>query len=274
VRRPLTAGVLIGISHEGGTTATNAALEATRAAGGTTALITVGAGSPGAGLADHVVTTEEQDQSWCHTVGYLSPIVAGVVLGSRIAGTRLDAVAIHALLDVAHDPRGAADAAAGLAGADRLIVAGAGPDYVSAREMALKVSEGARLAAEALELETVLHGHLAAATRWTGLVVIGTDAVGDGLAATRLRRVLEAASVLAMPAAALLGGSLSSTLDEALTPAGRIILPHTGRVRGVANSLLAPVIPLQLVAERLARARGVDPDTLGREDPGQAAAHA
>ncbi len=44
VRHPLDAGVLVGISHEGGTTATNAALEATRAAGGTTALITVGAG--------------------------------------------------------------------------------------------------------------------------------------------------------------------------------------------------------------------------------------
>jgi glucosamine 6-phosphate synthetase-like amidotransferase/phosphosugar isomerase protein len=273
VRRPLEAGVLVGISHEGGTTATNAALEATRAAGGTTALITVGAGSPGAALADHVVTTGEQDQSWCHTVGYLSPIVAGIVLGSRISGTRLDAVAIHALLDVAHEPRGAADVASGLSGVDRLIVAGAGPDYVSAREMALKISEGARVAAGALELETVLHGHLAAATRWTGLVVIGTEAIGDGLASERLRRVLEAARALAMPAAALLDESVAATVEAALTPAGRIILPHTGRVRGVAASLLAPVLPLQLVAERLARARGVDPDTIGREDAAQAAAH-
>ena len=274
VRRPLDAGVLIGISHEGGTAATNAALEATRAAGGTTALITVGSGSPGAALADHLVATEEQDQSWCHTVGYLSPIVAGIVLGSRIAGARLDAAAIHALLDVANEPRGAADVAAGLAGVDRLIVAGAGPDYVSAREMALKISEGAHLAASGLELETVLHGHLAAATRWTGLVVIGTDALGTGLAAERLRRALEAARSLSMPAAALLDESVATTLDPALTPAGRITLPHTGRVRGVAASLLAPILPLQLVAERLARARGVDPDTIGREDPAQAAAHA
>jgi len=273
VRRPLAGGVLVGISHEGGTTATNAALEATRAAGGTTALITVGAGSPGAALADHVVTTEEQDQSWCHTVGYLSPIVAGLVIASRISGARLDAAAIHALLDVANEHRGAADVAAGLAGVDRLIVAGAGPDYVSAREMALKISEGARVAAGALELETVLHGHLAAATRWTGLVVIGTDAIGSGLAAERMRRVLEAARALAMPAAALLDESVAATVDPSLTPAGRIILPHTGRVRGVAASLLAPVLPLQLVAERLARARGVDPDTLGREDPAQASAH-
>lgn len=274
VDRPLTAGVLIGVSHEGGTTATNAALEATRAAGGTTALITVGGGSPGAALADHVVMTEEQDQSWCHTVGYLSPIVAGIVLGSRITGARLDAVAIHALLDVANDHRGAANIAAGLAGVDRLLVAGTGPDHGSAREMALKVSEGARLAAGALELEAVLHGHLAAATRWTGLVVIGTDAVGDGLATERLKRALEAARALSMPAAALLDESLAAIIEPALTPAGRIVLPHTGRVRGVAASLLAPILPLQLVAERLARARGMDPDTIGREDPAQGAAHA
>jgi fructoselysine-6-P-deglycase FrlB-like protein len=273
VRRPLAAGVLIGVSHEGGTAVTNAALEATRAAGGTTALITVSSGSPGAALAEHVVTTEEQDQSWCHTVGYLSPIVAGIVLGSRIAGTRLDAAAVHALLDVANEPRGAADVAAGLAGVDRLVVAGAGTDYISAREMALKISEGARVAASALELETVLHGHLAAATRWTGLVVIGTEAATGGLAAERLKRVLEASRALSMPAAALLDESVASGIEPELTPAGRIALPHTGRVRGVAASLLAPLIPLQLVAERLARARGVDPDTIGREDPAQAAAH-
>lgn len=273
VRRPLGTGVLVGVSHEGGTTATNAALEAGRAAGATTALVTAGAGSPGAALADHLVTTAEQDQSWCHTVGYLSPLIAGIVLGSRISGSRLDAAAIHALLDVANEPRGAADVASGLSGVDRLIVVGAGPDYVSAREMALKISEGARVAAGALELETVLHGHLAAATRWTGLVVIGTDTLGSGFAAERLRRVLEAARALAMPAAALLDESVAVAIDAALTPAGRIILPHTGRVRGIAASLLAPVIPLQLVAERMARARGVDPDTLGREDPAQAAAH-
>ena len=274
VRRPLRDGVLVGVSHEGGTAATNAALEATRAAGGATALITVGRGSPGGALADHVVATDEQDQSWCHTVGYLSPIIAGLVVASRISGSRLDAVALHALLDVSHEPRAASDVAAGLAGIDRLVVAGANADHVTAREMALKVAEGARLPAEALELETVLHGHLAAATRWTGLVVIATDAVANGFAADRLRRLVDAARALSMPTAGLLSEPISAGLDESLTPAGRIVLTHTGRVRGVAADLLAPVIPMQLVAERLARARGVDPDTLGRENEAQAAAHA
>ena len=166
--RPIAEGLLIAVSHEGGTQITNEALRAARTSGARTALITVGGGSPGAELADLVVRTEEQDQSWCHTVGYLSPLLVGVVLAARLSRSRVDALAIRALLDVADDPHAAASTASALAGSDRLIVAGAGVDHVSARELALKVAEGARLPAAAHELETLLHGHLAAATRWTG----------------------------------------------------------------------------------------------------------
>ncbi len=59
-----TSGLVIGISHEGGTAATNAALEAARRAGGRTALVTVSDRSPGAALADIVVTTDELDEGW------------------------------------------------------------------------------------------------------------------------------------------------------------------------------------------------------------------
>ena len=273
-RRPPAAGVVVAVSHEGGTTATNEALRAARDAGARTAIVTVGSGSPGAAAAELVVMTGEQDQSWCHTVGYLSPLLAGVVIASRVAGSRLDAVAIHSLLEVATEPRAAADAAAGLTGIDRLIVAGTGQDWPATRELALKVAEGARLPADAVELETLLHGTLAAATRWTGLVVIASDpTLGSGLGRDRLVRLLEAGRALAMPAAGILGEMLHADLDPSLTPAGRMRVPGSGRVRGVAASLLGPVIPLQLLAERLARARGVNPDTLGREDAAQAAAH-
>ena len=172
--RPIADGLLIGISHEGGTHITNEALRTARASGARTALITVGGGSPGAALAELVIRTEEQDQSWCHTVGYLSPLLVGVVLAGRLSRSKVDALAIRALLDVADDPHAAASMASALAGIDRLIVVGVGADYVSARELALKVAEGARLPTAAHELETVLHGHLAAATRWTGLVLLLT----------------------------------------------------------------------------------------------------
>jgi glucosamine 6-phosphate synthetase-like amidotransferase/phosphosugar isomerase protein len=221
-----------------------------------------------------VITTGEQDQSWCHTVGYLSPLIAGTVIASKVGGTRLDAPAIRALLDVAADPRATANVVAGLSGIDRLLVVGGGADWSSSCELALKVVEGARLPADAVELETVLHGTLAAATRWTGLVLLLTDPTVVEAARDRLLKVLAAARALSLPTAAILAEGLSTEVDASLTPAGQLVVPQTGRVRGVAASLVGAAIPLQLLAERLARARGVDPDTLGREDPAQSAAHA
>lgn len=272
LRRPLTDGLLIAVSHEGGTHVTNEALRAARAAGAHTALVTVGAGSPGAEIAELVVRTEEADQSWCHTVGYVSPLLVGVVLAARLKRSRLDAVAVRALLDASADPHAAAAVAGGLTGSDRLIVIGAGPDLISAHELALKVGEGARLPATAIELESVLHGHLAAATRWTGAVLILTTA--DPFVRDRVARVLDAARTLSLPAAGIVAEDLATQIPADQLPAGRIVLPRVGRVRGVAGSLLGSAMALQLLAERLARARGVNPDTLGREDPAQAAAHA
>ena len=274
LRRPMTDGLLIAVSHEGGTQATNAALEAARTAGARTALITVGGESPGAALAELVVRTEEMDQSWCHTIGYLSPVVAGVMLALRVAGKRSDAPAIRSALEANDDHRGPASLAAGLTGTDRIVVIGSGPDLVTARELALKISEGARLPATAHDVETILHGHLAAATRWTGLVLVASDeSMRPPGFRERAERVLAAAGSLGMPAAAILGERTAAAIPADATPASRIVLARSTRVSAVAGALLGPILPLQLLADRLARARGVNPDTLGREDPGQAAAH-
>ena len=274
LRRPMTNGLLIAVSHEGGTQATNAALEAARAAGARTALVTVSGGSPGAALADLVVRTEEMDQSWCHTVGYLSPVVAGAMLALRVAGKRSDAPAIRSALEANDDHRGPASLAAGLTGTDRIMVVGSGPHLVTARELALKISEGARLPATAFDVESVLHGHLAAATRWTGLVLVATDeAMRLPGVLKRVQAVLAATTALSMPAAAILGERTAAAIPGDATSAGRIVLARPTRVSAVTGALLGPILPLQLLADRLARARGVNPDTLGREDPSQAAAH-
>ena len=95
---PPTRGLVIGISHEGGTTATNAALRAARDAGRSTAVITVSRRSPAGALAGIVVETEELDHGWCHTVGYLSPIVAAAAVGAHLSGRPLDASAVEGLL--------------------------------------------------------------------------------------------------------------------------------------------------------------------------------
>ncbi|MGZ6298982.1 MAG: SIS domain-containing protein, partial [Candidatus Limnocylindria bacterium] len=228
-RRPPRNGVLLAVSHEGGTWATNEAITAAHAAGSITALITVSSRSPGASLADHVLQTEEQDQSWCHTVGYLSPVIAVAALAGELRGEPLDPVVARALLGAAdHEPT-AESAAANLASCARLLIVGSGIDYPAARELALKIEEGARLPATALQLETIRHGHLASADERIGLILVLTD--GERWGETlieRSRAVLRSAAELGMPAAALLAADLGDDVPQALTPAGRLSVPMAG----------------------------------------------
>ena len=265
-------GVVLAVSHEGGTAATNDALERARAAGATTALITVSDRSPGAAHADHVLATEEQDQSWCHTVGYLSPLVAGAVLHAALRGSRLSPGSVEHQV-VAGEAAAAARLAESLARCERLLVVGSGLDHAAARELALKIEEGAHLPATAHELETIRHGHLAAATDRTGLVAILADgeARGPGLR-DRTASVLRAAGALGMPATLIAATDRATPDVRRLAAGGAIGVPLArGLPRPVAASL-AVVVPLQLLAERLARARGTNPDPIGRDDPRQAAA--
>jgi glucosamine--fructose-6-phosphate aminotransferase (isomerizing) len=272
--RPLWRGVAIAISHEGGTAVTRRALDATRRAGARTVLVTVSARSPGAALADAVIATDEQDQSWCHTVGYLSPLLAATTLAALIHGRVPAPHAIADLLVPGQHIDGAEAVGRALAASRSVIVAGNGVDYPTARELALKIAEGARIPALALDVETVLHGHLAAASEATALVAILTDpTAGAPLLLERTKRLLRAAAALGIPAGAILASELDWDVDDDLTPAGRLLVRPAAHVTPVVRSALGAAVPLQLIAERTARARGVNPDTLGRDDPRQAAAH-
>ena len=263
-------GIVIGVSHEGGTWATNQALQQAKRSGATLALITASDRSPGAALADIVVTTDEQDQSWCHTVGYLAPIIVGAAVAAHITGEPIDPGAARALLaaGLATDAVEATEAmAAALAGVERLIVTGSGTDRGAARELVLKVEEGAHLPAAMRDLETVLHGHLAGIDDQTGLVLILTDATGDDARAGRAAGVLRAAAAIGVRSGAILSTRHASAIDAALTPAGRLVVPVTGSLPAAVASIVGSVVPLQLLTERLARVRGVNPDPIRRDDP-------
>jgi glucosamine--fructose-6-phosphate aminotransferase (isomerizing) len=270
--RPSSSGVLVGVSHEGGTWATNGALREARDAGCQTALITVSNRSPGAQLAQVVVQTHEQDQSWCHTIGYLSPMLAATALAAAIRAQPVDPISVRAMLDTADgDPAG--EAATILANCTRLVVVGSGADYGAARELALKVEEGVHLPSTAHHLETLRHGHLAATDSTTGLVIILTDAEQRGeMLLDRARAVLRSAAAIGMPAAGIIAADLGDDIPRDLTPAGRLAVPVTSRLPRVEVSLIGSAIPLQQLTERLARERGTNPDTIGRDDPRHAAA--
>src|SRR5262249_56016786 len=103
-------GLGIGVSHEGGSAATIRAMEAAGDRGARVGLITGSAHSPAAGMAtpELVVETVEMDQGWCHTVGYVAPIVASTAVAEHLVGEPVDADAIVELLrDGAADEAGA-----------------------------------------------------------------------------------------------------------------------------------------------------------------------
>ena len=262
---PGRGGLVIGISHEGGTWATNRALEAAIAAGSRTALVTAAGGSPGAGLVDLVVTTDEMDQSWCHTVGYLSPILAATAVAGHLLERRPDPETVRAALAAgAAGTAGAEAAATRLATAGHLIVIASGADRPAARELALKVEEATWLPATMRDLETFLHGHLPATGPGSALVLILTDADGLEARAERAAEALAAAQAVGLTALAILGDAAHAELLHAPTPAGRLRAAIPAGLEGPAAALLASATPLQLLTERLARARGTNPDPIRR----------
>jgi len=264
------AGVVIGISHEGGTSATNQSLAKAHAEQSKVAIVTASDRSPGAELADIVVATEEMDESWCHTVGYLSPILAACAVAGHLTKRAVNAAAVRdalaAGLDVAELARTEA-LAEQLAGVDRLVVVGSGADRPAARELALKVEEGAHLPAAMRDLETLLHGHLAGMDPRTGLVVVLADTSPDAEArATRAADVLRAAAEIGIAAGAIIATRHARTVAPALTPAGRIVVPASPELPPAIAALVGSTVPLQLLTERLARARGVNPDAIRRDE--------
>ena len=266
--RPPDRGLVIGITHEGGTPATNRALEAARTAGRRTAVVTVTGRSPVGRLADIVVETDELDQGWCHVVGYLSPILAMAVVGAHLSGAVIDGDAVGAVLAAgARDDIGAERIAGGLADAAHLIVIASGVDRAAGRELTLKVEEATWLPSAYRDLETFLHGHLPATDRATGLVLILADREGRTERTTRARQALAAAAVLGVRSAAIVAPGVDEELDPALTPLGRLIVAEDASLPNAVAALAGTATPLQLLTERLARARGTNPDPIRRDDP-------
>jgi glucosamine--fructose-6-phosphate aminotransferase (isomerizing) len=238
--RPQSGGVCIGISHDGGTRATTLALEEAAAAGATTALVTNVPGGSASGPAEHLIVTPVHDDSWCHTVAYTSSIAVGAALARELGLEGVDGARAEAVLHAGIERQPAA-----LTGADRVVTTGFGLDLITARELALKIAEGARIPAAAFQLETLLHGHLAGEDGDTAAVLVDT-----GPAATRPER-------RATMAAAALGEIGVPVLT---------LVPADDELRGSVERLLAGAAALQTLTLALAGARGVNPDLIRREE--------
>jgi fructoselysine-6-P-deglycase FrlB-like protein len=230
---PQDGGVLIGVSHEGGTQATLDALKAAKDA--RTLLVT----ASDSGAADLAVRTPLTDTSWCHTVGYLSPLLAFVAM----SGARIDAKGIVEAVLAERDAF--RDMAATLHGCERILAVASGADEVTAREISLKIEEGVHVPTTPLGLEKVLHGHLPAADQRTGLIVFRLEPRQAERRDARAAQVRAAAAVLDMPAV---------TIER---------LPTEGTVAG---ALTAGAVALQLLTLELVHAAGTNPDLIRREE--------
>jgi fructoselysine-6-P-deglycase FrlB-like protein len=264
---PRPGGLCIAVTESGGTRATLLAIEAARDAGAATAAIT--ANPEGAAIAsvDMAMVTPRRDKSWCHTVAYTSAILAGGALAAEIAEVELEGSQIADWLAQAVAP---AEAEHQIAHAMRnltlLQIVGSGADRTTARELALKIEEGARRPAVARDLETLLHGHFVACGPDTGLIAILTDDRGSERRWRRAELGMAAAARLGMPVVAVLSPQAASAIPQNRTPAGRIVLPGMADTLPPLRALLGGAAALQRLTLAMVAEAGVNPDLIRREE--------
>ncbi len=235
---PPTGGLLVAISHEAGTPATLAAARGAGEAGAQVVLITAQPERVPTGV--EPIGTPLHDRSWCHTVAYLSPLL----LHAAFAG--LSPQRAHELIaaQLAARPERRRQAHR-LAGCRRLLVVGSGVDEITGAELALKLEEATYVPTTPLGAEKVLHGHLPAADREAGLVLLRFDPDHRDERDRRSADVAAAAGVLDMPTVEL-GAADAVTRVEAL---------------------LAGALALQVLTLELCLAVGTNPDLIRREQP-------
>ncbi len=262
---PRLGGVCIAISHNGTTWATHVALDAARAAGATTAVVTARPGAPIAGSADHVLVTPVHDDSWCHTLAYTSAILAGAGIGAPDPPSAETIGLAHAAVETTTGRRAEFEAsAARLGSSGRIVTVGLGIDHINARELALKIEEGARIPATALQLEALLHGHLAgcdAAT--TSLVLLGADPRLGAQRDARLAFAAQAAAAIGIPTVAIASPAALAALPSSVHKIG-LDLP-TGP-DSLLVALLVGAVALQLLTLGLVHLAGTNPDLIRREE--------
>jgi glucosamine--fructose-6-phosphate aminotransferase (isomerizing) len=168
------------------------------------------------------VCTPEIERSWCHTASYTCAVAALAALHGDLIDWLPAAVQAELAKPAVPFEQ------------DRVLIAGAGRDWPTAQEAALKLREGAWIDAVAYETEQLLHGFLAAVDERSRAYVLE----GEGLAAERAEELVGALEKL----------GVETTLVPTSNP-------------------VVDVVQFQLLTLAVAEARGIDPDPI-RRDPG------
>jgi glutamine---fructose-6-phosphate transaminase (isomerizing) len=262
---PRKGGLCLAISHGGLSKSTVRALTAAREVGAKTALITAAGNTPAQSVADVVLTMPLRDKSYCHTIGYTSPMLAALYLASLLRREEFPAAGLAGYLRTGLTLRPAALQIGGeLAQAQRLIAAGSLIDDPTARELALKIAEGAWIPTTMLGVEDTLHGHLVGHDAESALVVVVTGGPNADRAAEGAHELLTSARRIGLRTAAIVNAGLERAIHAEDVSAGKLVIPQAA-IPETATSLLGGAMALQLLTVGVIHARGTNPDFLRRE---------
>jgi glucosamine--fructose-6-phosphate aminotransferase (isomerizing) len=265
-------GLLVAISQSGRSPDLIQVLEAARAAGAATVVVTNDPGSPLARAGQYVLPClAGPEHAVAASKSYATSlvVVASLVDGLRRAAGRSDAAAVtddghlssglarlpavlQATLDVAGPwirERGIVEA---FAATERAIVTSRGYDLATALEVAIKIQETARIFALGISTADLEHGPVILAGPDIPVLAIRPD----GEMGRRVDRALERVHATgARPW--IVGGQETPAPGDAAAAEQSLQLPIDLPAR---LAPIAHVLPGQLLAEAVARARGYDPD--------------
>jgi glucosamine--fructose-6-phosphate aminotransferase (isomerizing) len=245
----------IGLSQSGRTPDVVSYLEAARRNGAYTIALTNEPASELAAVAEAVLPLDVgSEHAVAATKTYLNQVAALGLLAAHVAGEgpefaagiRRAAEALRSLIPAFE--RRVLPIAAAYAFTGRMFVIGRGPEFATAREIALKLLETTRVAAEPMTATDLAHGPVAALDPLFPVWAIASPDEALSAVIEGAERSREAGATL------IASGAAADAIPDA---AYRLPLPDLG------SPLLGPllsVVPGQLFAWALARARGLDPD--------------
>lgn len=247
---------VVGISQSGASFVLVEALERARSAGCLTIGVTAEPTALIGGASEIIVPTETgPEDAMGKTKGFTTTAFAAARLGHLLAGSK-DTTAFdrfpESLGATVERCEGEVEAwVRHLLEAQAIFAVGSGDFLPSAWEGGLKVLEVAKQVVVTKELEEMLHGPFNAVGPTSAfLLLAGTIQRHD-----RLDAFLQAVTALDLP---MLAVTDARTLVQAGGKVLSFALPDLGN--RALEAILA-VVPLQVLADRLALARGLDPDT-------------
>jgi glucosamine--fructose-6-phosphate aminotransferase (isomerizing) len=251
---PSLAGALVvGISQSGQSPDIVAVVEAGRAEGALTLAITNEIRSPLALAAERVLPLlAGEERAVAATKTYTSQLCALAMLSAALEARPerwAELERLPGLVEETLSLGGAVEGTvAGLQEAGRFVVVGRGFNYATAFELALKLKETSYIVAEPYSPADLLHGPVAMIDRGFPVLLVAPSG-----------RVLADLERLAATLAGRRAATIAISDDAGVLSRARVGLALPPNVPEWVSPMVA-VVPGQLFAVALARARGLDPD--------------